>query len=659
MLTGLHIPLLVTCCALVLLLTVIYQHENRFARAMLCLTAATTAFLYLDWRTIVLINADPGDIHGAVWVWSFYTVEIVSFGEFFLMLWQIWRLTDRTPEADASERHLRSLDPADLPEVDAWVATYNEERPIIEKTIIGLTNLDWPSDKLKVFVLDDGKRDWLRDLCSQYGVHYVTRPDNKNRKAGNHNHALSVSKAPFIVSMDADFIPYPSFIYRTLGFLLRDPTVAIVQTPQCFYNAEPMRKNLGLDKYLPDELEFFYRIMQPGRDHLDAAFYCGSAALLRRQAIVEIGGFVTKTDIEDQATSVKLLTKGYKTRYLNEQLSVGLAAESAHALHDQRDRWCRGSLQILFTGFGPFGRGLSLTHRLMFLETHWLTYCIMPLLYVLCPVFFLWFGWNPFPAAHATDIFAIPMLACLTIISAMTWLGRRSFVPVFWQALQLFMAFELLPTALSSLVKPFGRPIFNISPVTAKGEDARGGRVDRRTLACLMALIILVIAGLVHAAGDDRFGGQQVEMATMIFWTIYLMVTVAIACCICFEPRYVRSGERFGFAQERATLIVDSEALPVSIMNLSLDGARVMLPNFALFRPNKVVSLQKRGIAAPIAARVAYVAGSEAALSFVPNDTVRYALVRELYADAIVHKRMQPRFKWTPVLRRLLRLLCS
>jgi hypothetical protein len=127
--------------------------------------------------------------------------------------------------------------------------------------------------------------------------------------------------------MDADFMPFPNFIYRTLGFF-RDPAVAIVQTPQEFYNAEPRRKNLGLAPYLPDEQDFFYRVIQPGPDVWDAAFYCGSAAMIRRQAILEIGGFVTATAVEDQATAVKLLSKGYKTRYLNEPLSVGLATES-------------------------------------------------------------------------------------------------------------------------------------------------------------------------------------------------------------------------------------------------------------------------------------------------------------------------------------------
>src|ERR1700739_1553041 len=151
MFAGLHIPLLMACCAFILLLATIYRHENRVARAIICLLAGLAGLLYVDWRTIVLVNAEPEDVHGLAWVWSFYGFELLSFGEFFLMLWQIWRLTDRTPEADVYEQHLRSLAAADLPKVDAWIATYNGERRIIGKTIIGIINLDWPKEKLKVF----------------------------------------------------------------------------------------------------------------------------------------------------------------------------------------------------------------------------------------------------------------------------------------------------------------------------------------------------------------------------------------------------------------------------------------------------------------------------------------------------------------------------
>lgn len=654
---SLHSAILFGIGGLVLLLVTVRPEENRFVRLVLCIAVAASVLLYMDWRTGILFNARPADIHGGVWVWYFYIFECAVFGEFFVFLLQMTWLTDRTPEADQYERRLRSVDPSELPEVDAWVATYNEELPIVEKTIIGLNNLDWPKDKLKVFVLDDGRRDWLRDLCEEHGVNYVTRPDNRDRKAGNHNHALTVSTAPFIVSMDADFVPFPNFIYRTIGFF-RDPTVAIVQTRQCFYNAEAMRKNLGMVKYLPDDLDFFYRVMQPCRDAWDAAFYCGSAGIIRRQAIFDIGGFVTVTDIEDQATAVKLLSKGYKTRYLNEQLSVGLAAESNAVLHDQRNRWCRGSLQILFTNFGPFGRGLRFIHRLFFLQSHWVMSCLSPITYLFCPILFLWFGWNAFPNARPQEVFCIPILLLGIIFSAMMWLARRQIIPFFWHGLQLFMAFELLPHALASLVKPFGKPLLKINSVTPKGNAAVGRRIDVRTLACLLAVIVLIVTGLLRAGHDERLGGQPIEMATLLFWIVYSMIIVTIACLICFEPLYLRRGERFDPPDEPASLFIRGQEISVMIMNMSESGARLRLPHRLVVPIDQPVHLKKRNVGL-IPCTFAYVSHTELAVEFLPidNKDVRHALVRDVYTNPFVQRNRQAKFELWPVVKRFCRLL--
>jgi Glycosyl transferase family group 2 len=526
-------------------------------------------------------------------------------------------------------------------------------------TIIGLKQLDWPEDKLNIFVLDDGRRSWLRDLCDAHGVHYVTRPDNRDRKAGNHNHALTVSEAPFIVAMDADFVPFPNFIYRTIGFF-RDPTVAIVQTPQCFYNADPMRKNLGLVKYLPDELAFFYRVMQPCRDAWDAAFYCGSAALLRRQALLAIGGFVTATDIEDQATAVKLLSKGYKTRYLNEQLSVGLAAESNAVLRDQRNRWSRGSLQILFTNFGPFGHGLRLIHRLLFLQSHWVMMPLTPLMYLLYPILFLWLGWNAFPDARPEEMLCIPILLSVIIMAAMVWLSRRQFIPFFWHGLQLFLAFELLPQSLASLVKPFGKPLLKINPVTAKGQAAIGRRIDVRPLSCLLAVTLLLVTGLVRAGHDEWFGGHPLEMATLLFWILYFMSIVTIAGLMCFEPWYRRREERFDLGNEPASLLLAGQVIPVWIMNMSVSGARVRLSHPLVMPIDQPMHLQKRHVGL-LPCTLAALSDTEMAVAFLPmaNSAVRQALVRALYTNPVVQGNRHVTFEVWPMVKRLGRLLVA
>jgi cellulose synthase/poly-beta-1,6-N-acetylglucosamine synthase-like glycosyltransferase len=659
LLPAFHMAMLLGIAGLVLLLITVRPDEHRWVRLGLCLAVAAAIFLYMDWRTGLLFHARPDDIHGVVWVWCFYIFEIMAFSEILLLLLQLTWLTNRTPEADHYELLWRSRDPSTLPAVDAWVATYDEERPILEKTIIGLKHLDWPAEKLHIFVLDDGRRDWLHDLCDAHGVQYVTRPDNRDRKAGNHNHALTVSMAPFIVSMDADFVPFPNFIYRTIGFF-HDPTVAVVQTPQCFYNADPMRKNLGLAKYLPDDLNFFYRVMQPCRDAWDAAFYCGSAALLRRQALLDIGGFVTVTDIEDQATAVKLLSKGYKTRYLNEQLSVGLAAESNAVLRDQRNRWARGSLQILFTPFGPFGRGLRLIHRLLFLQSHWVMMPLTALIYLLCPIFFLWFGWSVFPDTRPDEIFYIPILVAIILVSAMVWLSRRQFIPFFWHGLQLFMAFELLPQSLIALVKPFGKPLLKINPVTAKGKAALGRRVDVRPLICLLTIVLVNVIGLLRAGHNEQLGGQALEMVMLLFWIIYEMIVVIIACFICFEPWYRPREARFELADEPASLLVRGQAIPVRITNLSITGARLRLPHPLVVPIDQQVHLQKQGVGL-LPCTLAYLSQTEMAVVFLPIESpvIWQALVRALYANPTIQHNQDATFAFWPVVKRLGRLLVA
>jgi cellulose synthase/poly-beta-1,6-N-acetylglucosamine synthase-like glycosyltransferase len=660
LLSALHIALLLGIAGLVLLLVTVRPDEHRWVRLGLCLAVVTAILLYLDWHTGLLIAARPDEIRGAGWVWGFYVFECAAFSEFGVMLLQLMWLTDRTPEADRYERLWRARDPATLPAVDAWVATYNEERSILERTIIGLKQLDWPKDKLTIFVLDDGRREWLRELCAVHGVKYVTRPDHRDRKAGNHNYALTVSTAPFIVSMDADFVPFPHFIYRTIGFF-RDPTVAVVQTPQCFYNAEPMRKNLGLVQYLPDEQDFFYRIIQPGRDAWGAAFYCGSAAIIRRQAMLDIGGFVTATDIEDQATAVKLLSQGYQTRYLNEQLSVGLAPESNAALHDQRNRWCRGSLQILFMPFGPFGRGLRLIHRLLFVQSHWVMSGLSPLMYVLCPILLLWCDWNIFPNARPLEVFCIPLVVSLIVMAAMLWLARRQYIPFLWHGLQLFMAFELLPQALASLLKPFGKPLLQINPVTPKGTAARGRHIDVRPLAGLVVLMLGLITGLVRAGHDERFGGHPLEMVMLLVWSGYFMSIITIAGLMCFEPWYRRRGERFDLAEEPASLWVCGQAMPVRIVNMSVTGALIRTPHPLVLPVDQPMHLQKRHIPVPLPCTLVHLSDTELAVDFLPiaNPAVRQAFVQALYTNPVIQANQQATFAIWPVVKRLGRLFVA
>lgn len=240
------------------------------------------------------------------------------------------------------------------------------------------------------------------------------------------------------------------------------------------------------------------------------------------------------------------------------------------------------------------------------------------------------------------------------------WLARRQFIPFLWHGLQLFMAFELLPHALASLVKPFGKPLLKINPVTPKGKAAVGRRIDVRTLACLLAVILLIVAGLVRAGHDERLGGQPIEMATLLFWIVYSMIIVTIACLICFEPVYLRRGERFDLADEPASLFIREQAIPVRIMNMSEIGVRLRLPHWLVGPTDQPMHLKKRNVGL-IPCKFAYVSQTELVVEFLPidNKDVRHALVRDVYTNPFGQRNRQAKFELWPVVKRLCRLLVA
>jgi cellulose synthase (UDP-forming) len=201
----------------ILLLATLRNSRESHARSVMCLLATLAGLIYLDWRLgqtgVELIGSLPASRWAErVWLWLFLGVELLGMAEFFQFMLTMSRYRENRAQADIFEQRLRTLSPESLPYIDVWIATYDESWQILEKSIVGALNLDYPKEKLRIWVLDDKSRAWLGERCAELGVHHVTRPDNKGRKAGNHNHALGKTSAPFILSLDADFVPFPNFI---------------------------------------------------------------------------------------------------------------------------------------------------------------------------------------------------------------------------------------------------------------------------------------------------------------------------------------------------------------------------------------------------------------------------------------------------------------
>ncbi|WP_273653321.1 glycosyltransferase family 2 protein [Cellulomonas fimi] len=272
--------------------------------------------------------------------------------------------------------------------VDVFITTYGEDLDTIRRTVTAAVAMQGRHD---TYVLDDGRSDEVRDLAAELGARYVRRLSSNGAKAGNINHALSLTRGDFFVVFDADFVPKPEFLHETVPFFATDD-VAFVQTPQTYGNLHTIiSRGAGYMQAV------FYKFVQPGRNRFNAAFCVGTNVIFRRAAIDSIGGIYSDSKSEDVWTSLMLHEKGWRTIYIPTTLAVGDTPETVEAYTKQQLRWATGGFEIMLT-HNPLSRKRRLTmdQRLMYTvtATHYLT-GIAPLLLLLVPPLQIFFDLTP------------------------------------------------------------------------------------------------------------------------------------------------------------------------------------------------------------------------------------------------------------------------
>src|SRR5215469_12441118 len=428
-------------------------------------------------------------------------------------------------------------DPENWPTVDVFIPTYNEPLSVVRSTILGAQALDYPANKFRVFVLDDGRRKEFADFAAQVGAEYITRTNNTHAKAGNINHALGRTSGECVAIFDSDHIPTSSFLKTTLGWFQRDPQLGMVQTPHHFYSPDPFERNLGQFRKIPNEGELFHRLVQDGNDLWNASFFCGSCAVLRRRALDEIGGIAVETVTEDAHTALRMQRRRWNTAYINLPQAAGLATESLAAHIGQRVRWARGMTQILRMENPLFASGMTLSQRLCYFNatTHFL-FAIPRLIFLVTPLVYLLLGRvNIYGYSLAVFAYALPHIVLSDMTNSRVQ-GRYRFS--FWNEIYeaVLAPYILFPTLLALINPRLGK--FN---VTVKGGVVRRSFFDRRIALPFLLLLALNIAGLVMAERrwvTDPFHHDTVIMNAV--WTVYNVVILSVATSVAWERKQRR-----------------------------------------------------------------------------------------------------------------------
>ncbi|HWS32777.1 MAG TPA: glycosyltransferase [Actinoplanes sp.] len=354
--------------------------------------------------------------------------------------------------------------------VDILVPTVNEPLPVLEPTVIGALRVRGVRD---VIVLDDGDRAEVRAMADRLGARYLPRTTNEGAKAGNLNHGLRITDAEFVVTLDADHIPLPEFIERTLGYF-DDQHVAVVQSPQSFYNTESFTfRRRGGAEAAWHEQEMFYGGVQPTKNSTNSAIYTGTSAMLRRSALDSAGGFAEDTSTEDIHTSLRLHARGWKSVYLEEPLAYGLEVDNLRQYYGTRRRWAIGSLHILLRHRdSPLrARGLTIHQRLNYLSAMVAHFQgLNRLLYLLIPVAALTTGVAQVRGPYAIYGFAFLAFTVFSIYTVVKF-GRGHYHLLHSEA---FAVADTLPMLAALPAALFGERQFGVTQKRARRTaDAR------------------------------------------------------------------------------------------------------------------------------------------------------------------------------------------
>ncbi|MGI3899901.1 MAG: UDP-forming cellulose synthase catalytic subunit [Janthinobacterium lividum] len=518
---------------------------------------------YVFWRmsnTIPSIQSPLDFIAGTILV----VAELYCVTMLFLSLFTVADPIDR-PKAP-------KLSDAEAPTVDVFVPSYNESIEILAPTLAAAQRMTYPKGKLNVFLLDDGgteakicaddplqaavainRRKSMQALCVELGVRYLTRDENSHAKAGNLNNGLEHSSGDLVAVFDADHAPAQDFLVETAGFFKADDKLFLVQTPHLFLNPDPIEKNLAAAG-IPAENEMFYSLVQKGLDKWNAAFFCGSAALLRRSALEQVGGFHGSSITEDAESALELHSRGWNSLYVDKPMIAGLQPETFESFIGQRSRWCRGMVQILLLKNPLFKQGLTLAQRLCYLSSSmfWL-FPLSRMIFIFAPMLFIFFGMKIY-VANSQEFIAYTLTYMISALMIQSYVFGRVRWPWVSDVYEYIQSVMLFRAVISVFLDP-RRPKFN---VTDKGQTLDDKRLS--SLATPYFAIFGLVAASLAVVIYRYVNEPNVRDLILVVgaWSVLNLVLTGIALGTVSERRERRSTPRVA-CKLNATVTVGGE----------------------------------------------------------------------------------------------------
>jgi cellulose synthase (UDP-forming) len=607
---------IVGCLTLVIVIAMYNFTQAYVSTVMLIVVSLLTTARYAVWRVSQVYQAisDPSsDLSRSEIFFTLLLLSAEMYAFCILLLGFIQTIYPlRRPPI-----HLPQ-DIEEWPEVDLLIPTYNEPLSVVRSTALASINIDYPADKLHVYLLDDGRREEFRSFCEQIGVGYVTRTDNIHAKAGNINRALMGMTSPLVAIFDCDHVPTSSFLQVTAGWFIRDPKLAMLQTPHHFYSPDPFERNLHNYGIVPNEGELFYGLLQDGNDLWNATFFCGSCAVLRRSALDEIGGIAVETVTEDAHTSLRMQMKGWNTAYINIPQAAGLATESLSAHVGQRIRWARGMVQILRINNPLFAPGLKLAQRLCYFNAmvHFL-YALPRLIFLTAPLVYMVLGLRNIPGMWITiGVYAVPHLVVSSVTnSRLQGRYRHSFWNEIYET--VLAPYILGPTLLALINPKLGK--FNVT--------AKGGIIEQRYFDTVISrpyryLLMLNYVGLAIAPwryfvlNADHRGAVLMN----VFWILFNCVILGTANAVAVEEQQLRESIRLNLTMKLRVRTASGVAIEGTSSSLSIAGGAVTLDHSAPLKHGDEIQIlfMRRRQEVVLPARVVACGGSALRFQYLP-----------------------------------------